>query len=380
MKLSYPKTLALLCLVQACASIPSPSVLDEIDRVRVSRSAKGAQRDAPTAFATAEKLRNDAYAAFDLADSAGAQILGEQALAAYEEAVALARVVRADKEHEGASLELKSKQGRLARLDGEHQQIAADIAALERRLKVLNNLEPVSPSGKANPAREKARWQAVASLQLGARVLCSAATLLAKVRKADAKSQAPAALLAGKQALRGLSATLAEKPQAAPIDGAMRARAACLEALTRVRRGNGNPKVATGGSDGLLEALSDLGHGTSSRDDRGVVVTLRGFFDAGKLNANGAKALAAIGDVGKSHRRFPVMVVVYDAARLDDASRTIALARGAAVVEKLRAQLGAEHVSSALLAGNAAPVVDPRGRSKMRNSRIDVIFVSPENL
>jgi hypothetical protein len=377
--------LAFTCFTQGCAAIPSPSVLSEIDRVRESRSAVGAKRDAPAAFAVAEKLRADAHDAFDAEDPSGAQILGERALAAYEEAVALARVVRADKEREGATAEVKKKETRLAELDNEHQQVAADIEAVERKVKVLRNLEPVSPSGPAGPGREKARWQAVASLHLGAQLLCSAANLLNVARgqrtpAADGKLATPAPLAEGQKALDDLNKTLATKPKAAPIDAAMRARASCLEALTRIRRGKSDPKKATGRGDALLEQLSKLGHGTPSRDDRGVVVTLRGVFDAGELNAKGQKALEDISSVGKKHGQFPVMVVVHNHKPLDDTTRKQGRAHGTKVVQVLRAQLGATRVAEPHVAGDASPVVDPSGASAARNARIDVVFVSPESM
>src|SRR5690606_18616670 len=53
----WARLAALLSVAGAlsCAAIPQPSVLDDIDRVRVSPAAKTAERDAPAAFALAEK-------------------------------------------------------------------------------------------------------------------------------------------------------------------------------------------------------------------------------------------------------------------------------------------------------------------------------------
>jgi hypothetical protein len=272
------------------------------------------------------------------------------------------------------SAEVKKKQTRLAELDDEHQKVAADIAAIEKRLAVLKNLEPTSPAGPAGPAREKARWQAVASLHLGARMLCSATDLLVAARKSKGSQYAaPPSVEKAHEALDALKSTLEQKPKAAPIDAAMRARASCLKALTHVRRAGGDPKKATGAGDALLEELSKLGKGKPTRDDRGVVVTLRGLFDGNALDAAGKKALSAIASTGKKHNRFPVMVVVHDA-------KTRAAARGAAVVDALRADLQTGRVKSVILAGEASPVVDPNGPNAKRNVRIEVVFVSPELL
>ena len=35
-------------------------------------------------------------------------------------------------------------------------------------------------------------------------------------------------------------------------------------------------------------------------------------------------------------------------------------------------------VAGAILAGNAAPVVDPAGAEKARNARVEIVFVTPE--
>lgn len=367
-------------VAQGCTAIPTPRVLDDIDHARESPSVLGAKRDAPAAFAVAEKLRDDAQAAFDAGDTASAQILGERALAAYEEAVALARVVRADKIRQGATADVDHEEARLAELEKEHQKIAADVAAIEDRLKVLRALEPVSPSGPAGPAREEARWQAVSSLQLGANLLCAAAQMLTQSRQAAGSFTAPASLGEAKKALEELRTTLAEKPKAAPIDMATRARARCLAALTHVRRTAGDPKKAAGAGDALLEDLSAIGQGTPQRDDRGVVVTLRGIFDKDGLSAQGQKTLEAIAQVGKKHQRFPVMVVLHDVRPLDDTSRALGKSRGGKVVALMRSHLGDGQVAEPHLAGDAWPLVDPSGTSSQRNQRVDVVFVSPEAL
>ncbi len=373
--------LCVAALQQGCAPIPAPSVLEAIARVRESPSAKGAERDAPRTYALAEKLRRDAEAAFEAEDAAGAQILGEQALAAYEQAVAEARTVRAEKARQTAAFDADKAQARLDELDQEHQAVAADITAVEERLKVLRALEPPSPSAPASPAREKARWQAVAALQLGARLLCTGAEMLAVSRKASDKSfVVPTAVTDAKATLAELNAAAADRNQPAPIDLAMRSRASCLAALTEVRRGAADPKKATGAGDALLEELSKLGHGTPRRDDRGVVVTLRDVFQGEVLSEQGHKAIEAIAKVAAQHQRFPVIVVLHDDKPLEDPPVAATLSRGAKVVTELRAVLGADRVSDAVLAGDASPVVDPSSPHRKRNQRVDVVFVSPEAL
>jgi hypothetical protein len=371
---------ALALWLCACSAIPAPRVLAEIDSVRESRSALAAKRDAPVAFAVAERLRDQALAALDRDDTATAQVLGEQALAAYEEAVALARVVRADKARARAEAEAAKLEKRLAELDRAHQEIGADIAAVEQRLKVIKSTEPIDPSGVAGPQLEQARWQAVASLHLGARLLCSAARMLADDKKAKGSFTEPPEVAEAAQALAELDAAVAAKPAAAPIDAAMRARARCLKGLTLVRRAGSSPDKAAGAGDALLEALSKSGKGVPSRDDRGVVVTLRGLFVKGELSASGKQQLEDIAQLGANHGAIPVMVVLHQSAAVDDAQQASWLALGGKVVGVLRQHLGDGRVRDAHVAGNAAPMVDPAGKHAAQNERVEIIFVTPETL
>ncbi|MCA9621446.1 MAG: hypothetical protein KC731_20635, partial [Myxococcales bacterium] len=111
--------------------------------------------------------------------------------------------------------------------------------------------------------------------------------------------------------------------------------------------------------------------GTPRRDDRGVVVTFRDLFDNGGLSAEGKKRLAAVAEVAKRHQAFPVMVVLHADARAE---------RAEAVRTALADQLGAERVATPVMAGDALPMVNPQGKHASRNSRVEIIFVSPRAL
>jgi len=367
-------------LVTGCSPIPPPDVLTELDQVRDANAARAAKSEAPAAFAHAEKLRAEAQAAFDAEDFSGAQIIGERALAAYEEAVALARLARAEKLKVQAAAEAEAAERRLAELEVAHQQVAADIAAAEQRLKVLHSLEPIAASGPAKANREKARAQVVAALRLQARLLCGAAQLLAQSRKAEGSFVAPAELCEARAALTALDALIAQGPAAAPIDGAARARAGCLRALTLVRRAGQDTKRATGGGDALLAALSEAGIGKVQRDDRGVVVTLRGVFKGDEISAVARKNMLALADMAKPHGTMPLLVVVHQAQQPDSALRARIESRGGKVLAALRKQLADGRVGRVEVAGIAAPVVDPAGKHKERNRRVDIVFVTRQAL
>jgi outer membrane protein OmpA-like peptidoglycan-associated protein len=384
-------------LLVACAPVPRPTVLGQVEAVRVGPAAVEAKRYASGAFAHAEKLRGEANQAAEKDDLAGAQILSERAIAAYAHAHALARVARAEAAAGAAESELAASEKELAALTADQSRVAAELDALDLRIKVARDAHPILPSGPADPEREKARLAASRALALQARLLCGAARLLAAEGVA-APSSGPAApggaapgvaapeaaaapdpiqadIEAAIAAVGKVDADLATSPAAAPIDAATRARAGCLSVLTRVRRAGTPVSRAPGAGDALLAALSAAGTSAPSRDDRGVVVTLRGIFDKDKLSKAAEPQVADLGKVAAAHPGFPVVIVVHQdkQAPKDDVSSR---ARGEAVAGALRAAKAAR--VEVVLAGSSAPVVDPAGKDKARNARVEIVFVTPE--
>jgi hypothetical protein len=366
-----------LILTGGCAPILPPTALTEIDDVRETPAVVEARELAPNVFAKAEKLRADATAAYDAEDLAGSQIIAEEALAAYEEAVAMARVARAEERRVAALAEVEDKRERLATVDGKLQQVEAAVRAADKRLEVIRELQPITPSDSADPDRERARAAVVATLRLEAQLLCSAGELLARARAAEKGFVRPDdELMAAKTALGELEKTLSGDPAVAPIDGARRARAQCLAGLSAVRRAKGAGAARHGDSDRLLAELSRRGLGSPRRDDRGVVLTFRSLFERDALGGAAIEALGAVGEVAEAHPGFPVMVIVHHASG-DAASWR---RRGETVVATLRKALGEERVADPVSAGAADPVVDPDGRYAARNDRVEIIFVSPRPL
>lgn len=383
-------------LLVACAPVPRPSVLGQVEAVRLGPAAVEAKRHASGAFAHAEKLRGQANQAAENDDLAGAQILAERAIAAYAHAHALARVARAEAAAGAAESELAASEKELAALTADQSRVAAELDALDLRIKVARDAHPILPSGPADPEREKARLAASRALALQARLLCGAARLLAAEGAGSApRPSAPggaapagaapegaassdtiqADIEAAIAAVGKVDADLATSPAAAPIDGATRARAGCLSVLTRVRRAGTPVSKAPGAGDALLAALSAAGTSAPSRDDRGVVVTLRGIFDKDKLSKAGEPQVADLGKVAAAHPGFPVVIVVHQdkqAPKDEVASR----ARGEAVAGALRAAKATR--VEVVLAGSSAPVVDPAGKDKARNARVEIVFVTPE--
>jgi outer membrane protein OmpA-like peptidoglycan-associated protein len=194
----------------------------------------------------------------------------------------------------------------------------------------------------------------------------------------EAQGQAlPAQLAEATAALDKLDADLAGSG-AAPIDQASRARAGCLAALTAARRAATPVSRAPGAGDALLADLSSAGKWSPARDDRGVVVTLRGVFAGSGLTPAGEARLRELAAVAAAHPAFPVAVVLHSDREPPAKEVPTWKARAEAVVQVLRS--GQAPRVEPVLAGSRAPVVDPAGSERARNARVEIVFVTPETI
>ena len=349
-------------LALGCASTPRPPVLSEADAVSATPAAEEAKRLAPQAFAEAEQLRQRAAAAHDDGDVASSQILAEHALAAYAHAFVLARLTKAESRLAESKLALQKAEGDLGALDEKQKFVAAEADDLEKRVRMLEDALPLVPNAPASPEREKARGEAARAMASQARLLCLATRLLdEKAAVAESLGQ-----------LDALEKALAAAP--APIDEAVRLRSACLKHLTLARRPATQKEPSAGKADALLSELARSAELHPFRDDRGVVVVLRGIFGAGgALTKEGAERVALLGRVAKAHPAFPVMVVLHSAKGKPSADDT----RGAKAVADALTQAGAPKVETHA-AGGAQPVTPPeRAGAPARNQRVEIVFVSP---
>jgi outer membrane protein OmpA-like peptidoglycan-associated protein len=193
--------------------------------------------------------------------------------------------------------------------------------------------------------------------------LCSAARLL------DSKR---AELAAAFKKLDELDARL-QAGGPAPIDEARAQQAACLRELTQTRRPTTQKNPASAATDTLLARLSDASL-EPSRDDRGVVVTLRMPFSKDDQLKDEAKSrLGELAGVAKANPAFPVQVVVHSGTKLPPTRET---ARADRVATALR-EAGAPSVEAHAV-GTTLPGLDPaRSGGAERNERVEVVFVSP---
>ncbi len=361
---------ALVTTLGACAGgtkLAAQSQLDEMNRARSSAAAKEAAALAPQAFAKAEEARRLALAADHAGDDTGAALQAERAIAGFSHAFALARLARATREEAEATAQLAKAADDARQLTGAREAADREGDDLDKQVKVAREALAPPPSGPADPQRDAARLVAARALATQARLLCGAAHLLAP---------ATAGLADAERGLDELDKTLAGTPRPAPIDPASRLRATCLSILSKVRREAGGGGTAQG--DTLLSELSAAAGWDPVRDERGVVVTLRGAFKGTALVPAIESKLAELGRVAAAHPTFSVQLVVHDAEAPSDKETKADRERADACVKALVGGGAASGKVRAELAGARAPVVDPEDvPRRARNARVEVVFVAP---
>ncbi|HVH44360.1 MAG TPA: hypothetical protein VM925_18535, partial [Labilithrix sp.] len=274
-------------LAIGCGGAASSVVkVGEAERARAGLQGRDAQVLAPQAFAEADQALRAAKDAERAGDTAAAELHAERAVAAYQHAVAIARLARATDEDTQAKEALARAMEQSQRYAASRKAAEREVDDLEKRLRVAREAERPSAAGPTDPERERARLVAAQALATQARLLCSAARLVSPQAPGLAEAEAAAAELDKK---------LEASPKPAPIDQAGRARAACLGALTKARRSGASDtdpadallgelsraRLIEGAADPKAKSGTDL---APSRDERGVVVTLRSLFKTERLS------------------------------------------------------------------------------------------------
>ena len=361
-------------LAAGCGGAAASNVVKvgEAERTRAGLQGRDAQTLAPQAFAEADQALRAAKDAERAGDAVAAELHAERAVAAYQHAVALARLARATDEETQAKEALARAVEQSQRYATARKAAEREADDLEKQLKVAREAERPATSAPADPDRERARLVAAQSLATQARLLCSAARLVSPQAPGLAEAEAAAAELEKK---------LESSPKPAPIDAAARTRAACLNALTKARR-TGAPD--TDQADALLGELSrsadpkakstiDL---APSRDERGVVVTLRSLFKNDKLSPEAETVLKDLGRVAGAHPGFAVQVVLHDATAPSAADVALAKKRGEAITKALTDGGASAAKTKIEHAGARAPVFDPAdAKRRDRNARVEIVFV-----
>lgn len=348
-----------------CTRIRPLPVLGQVDQIRDARASQEAREFAPQAFAHAEKLRQEARAAQAAKQPDQAQILAEHAIASYEHATVLSRLLHAQERLDRANEKLKVLDEQLQAADERQTRLLAEAESLELKVKVAQNALPLPTAGKASKERTLARRKAARALASEARLLCLSTKLLDP--KADVGKQIAE--------LDSIEDKMRKDPLGAAIEQAIALRSKCLKRLTDTRRPLTQEAPAAGEPDALLQALSKMGGLFPFRDDRGVVVVLRELFlpSGTALTPQAEKTIEGLGRVAKTHAQFPVLVVMHtdkgDPGPKDE--------QQALALKNALAAAGASRVDVRQV-GDAQPLRSPKqAGAAERNRRIEVVFVAP---
>ena len=339
--------------------------IDELERVRTSPAAEGAKQHAPSAYANAEELRLRAREAKARGDDVGASLIAERAIASYSRAALKARIARASEEEARAKTDLTASLASLERYRLERARADREGELLSAKLAQGHSSQLTGTSGPADPKREAARFVAAKSLLVEAKLLCSAARLTSS--KGPKLDEAEAAITPLEGEL--------DKPRAGSagplIDRAARTREKCLAALTQARRLSAKSFTA---GDVLFAELSAQGGFGPTRDERGVVISLKKPFGTSGLLPKTEELLKKLATIATSHRKFGVQVVIHDS---DPSSKPKSGDARLVQAEQILVNAGVqkEHVRGEL-AGGALPLLDPASQGAAeQNARLEVIFV-----
>jgi outer membrane protein OmpA-like peptidoglycan-associated protein len=334
-----------------------------MERVRLGPAAKEGASLAPEAYAHAEQERTMALQLHASGDEVGAELHADRAMAAYAHALAIARLARATTEVSDAEKVSADTTVQLEGLEASRIKLEQEAQDLERRVRVAEERLLPAPSAKAAAEREAARLVAARSLAMDARLLCDAVHLVAPAAVGLADVEGDVAKV-GEQ--------LGKPVHPVPIDDAARARARCLDFLTRARRAGDE----TGATDTLLAELSASGQWAPSRDERGVIVVLHDAFRGSELTEEGTSKLKELGRVASAHPAFAIEVVIHD-AQARPAKDTTDEARAQAAVQALVAGGATASKVKSELAGTTEPLVDPGDvKARARNERLEIAFVA----
>jgi flagellar motor protein MotB len=352
------KRLVLFALVAACSGArPQLPLLADVERAREATAQEGTL--APQALAEADAERGRAKSVYDSGDDIAASLHAERAIAGYQLTRMVARSARATADAAKADAELAQKNDELHALEAARKTAERDGDELAKRVLIAREMKSPAISGPADAQREAARLQASRALAMQARLLCGAAKLV---------SSTAAGLDAAMQSIDALDKKLEASPKTAPIDEAARTRTTCLTILTTARRATASSSSA----DVLLSELSAASL-APTRDERGIVVTMRDVFRGSAIDAATQPRLEALGRVASAHGDLPIQIVVHDAIVAnanDERAKAVAaaLVKGGAKADKI----------ASVMAGTRAPVVDPSdARNRQRNARVEIVFVTP---
>jgi flagellar motor protein MotB len=343
------------------------AAVGDMERARSGAAVRQAATAAPDVYANAERERALAIGAHAGGDDVGATLHAEHAIAGYEHALEVARMASASIELIDATRTADDAAAQAQALEASRVQLEKEATDLEKRVEIARDRLFPARSTPTSPDREAARLTEARALAVEARLLCGAARLIAPA--ADGLAQAGAALTS-------LVDRMDRDIHPAPIDEAASVRVRCLDVLTRARRSRADEADH---EDALLAELSASGGWDPTRDERGVLVTLRGAYTGlgTRLTDDATAKLKDLGRVAAAHPGFGVQVVVHDALATSTKDDRDAQ-RAASAVQALMTGGALAKAIDSELARAQAPVTDPNdAHERARNERLEIVFVGP---
>ena len=376
-----------LGLLVACGPLPvSQTVLHARNEHQAIEKDELAS-DAPQLVALGDRWLEAAES--DRDDQNGATLKAEVALATYERARIQARHVNAKRRLNQATTEFAELAERLESLRERQRLLKQAAEAIELRVKVLQDAQPLGPIHAASPKREASRRASAKVFAERARLLCLAAKLLQQSKtpiNPNAKTEnpsTPANKTSDAQTsqrptdvvlsdLDALEEQLGRALRPTPIDQAISLRSECLTQFTRLRYEQSTPGSAA--SDQLFQGLvATFKESPPFRDERGFVVELPGAFDtSGALKQSVMPSLNKARTVLENNPRIRLMVL----ARSTRASKRTQ----ANNVQSLRNTLTPKGSVAPIIHGTRqrlhSPVRTVKG-SKSKADRLELAFLPP---
>jgi hypothetical protein len=326
--------IAFLALLVDCGGTPAvdSKLAASVNSTRKSPALKDAEQRVPQAVAAGDEEVRNAERAQASGDSVTADLHLQRAESLYALAKVLARAHRSTLELAASENEKSAEQALVEAQRPERETLRAATLELEKKLAILSAEGRPEASASADPARTRARKLAAGIFLEEALLLCGGATLL---------GDADTTLRDRALSLRKVHAAT-ETMTPSNYDECMQIRALCLAALTKQRR---TASVAAESPDLLLSELTRAGQTQTSRDERGVVVTVAlPTPPTATLERAIQTQLEYIGRVANQHPSFAIQLVVpakalAQAAALRDALHLPANARVAQEASRNEAQL-----------------------------------------
>ena len=241
----FQAALAFVCAASvACAPVPKPLLLEEVDRISQAEAAQAAKSAAMPTWALAEKRRLLAHELAESGPLAHAEFQAEEAIATYEEGASLAAVAAGSLREAEERVLVEQLDSQLAETESSIARVLGEIDALEARLRIAQSQGLGEKPGSAKlSAGERA---VLGDLLWQAKITCSAAGLLlaAGGKSPDTSLDAEAS---------ALTTLLAAKEQEVDASRFFAHRAACLRKLESSRS-----RSASGAADALMTEVSAM--------------------------------------------------------------------------------------------------------------------------